>query len=156
MHLLDLSFIVELLSDSRVFQAVLKHGGGQWFSIGLAMGFTGSEVEVCTSNKPSSGSKLQEVIEWKVRECGVKETEKCVLTACEGIPQPIIGSVLEYIERGSKGMSQHESVEGGYDWFLLLMTIGFVYLRCVCCLQMMALLLVTVVVAIDGHRHNKE
>ena len=44
MHLLDLSFIVELLSDSRVFQAVLKHGGGQWFSIGLAMGFTGSEV----------------------------------------------------------------------------------------------------------------
>ena len=104
------SFIVELLSDSRVFQAVLKHGGGQWFSIGLAMGFTGLEVEVCTSNKPSSGSKLQAVIEWKVRECGVKETEKCVLTACEGIPQPIIGSVLEYIERGSKGMSQHESV----------------------------------------------
>ena len=148
MLLLDLSFIVELLSDSRVFQAVLKHGGGQWFSIGLAMGFTGSEVEVCTADKPSSGSKLQAVI--KVRECGVKETEKCVLTACEGIPQPIIGSVLEYIERGSKGMSQHESVEGGYDWFL-----GFVYLRCVCCLQMMALLLVTVVVAIDGHRHNK-
>ena len=54
MLLLDLSFIVELLSDSRVFQAVLKHGGGQWFSIGLAMGFTGSEVEVCTSDKPSS------------------------------------------------------------------------------------------------------
>ena len=129
MHSLDLSFTVELLSDSRVFQAVLKHGGGQWFSIGLAMGFTGSEVEVCTSNKPSSGSKLQAVIEWKVRECGVKETEKCVLTACEGIPQLIIGSVLEYIERG---MSRHESVEGGYDWFLLLMTIGFVYLCCVC------------------------
>ena len=124
-----MSFIVELLSDSRVFQAVLKHGGGQWFSIGLAMGFTGSEVEVCTSDKPSSGSKLQAAIEWKVRECGVKETKKCVLTACEGIPQLIIGSVLEYIERG---MSRHESVEGGYDWFLLLMTIGFVYLCCVC------------------------
>ena len=103
------------------------------------------------TNHHLAASCKHAVIERKVRECGVKETENWVLTACEGIPQPIIGSVLEYIERGSKGMSQHESVEGGYYWFL-----GFVYLRCVCCLQMMALLLVTVVVAIDGHRHNKE
>ena len=112
-------FYIELLSSNKVFQAVLEHGVGQWFSFGLEMGFTGSQIETCTSDKPLHGSKLQAIIELKVRECGVRETEKCLLTACERIPQPIIGSVVEYIEGGSSGMN--ETVEGEYCGFVFLM-----------------------------------
>ena len=75
---------------------------------------TGAQIDACTSDKPSHGSKLQAIIDRKVRECGVKETEKSFLTACQRIPQPIIGSVLQYMESGSSAMSHHESVEGGY------------------------------------------
>ena len=71
-------------------------------------------MEACTFNKPSLGSKLEAIIELKVRECGVKESEKSRLTAFERISQPIVGLVLKYIESGSGGISQHESVEGGY------------------------------------------
>ena len=112
-------FCIELLSSSKVFQAVLEHGVGQWFSFGLEMGFTGSQIETCTSDKPLHGSKLQAIIELKVRECGVRETEKCLLTACERIPQPIVGSVLEYIERGLS----HQSVEGEYCGFVIVMAL---------------------------------
>ena len=108
----SLVICIELLSGSKVFQAVLKHGVGQWFSIGLEMEFTGSQIEAYTSNKPTHGSKLQALIELKLRECSVRETEKCLLTACEKIPQPIIGSVLQYIERESSEVSQHDSAEG--------------------------------------------
>ena len=105
-----------------MFQAVLKYGVEQWYSIGLEMGFTGPQIKACTFDIPSHDSKLQAIIQQKVCECGVNETEKCVLAACEGIPQPIIGSVLEDIEGGSNGMSQHEIVDGEYGWFLLLVT----------------------------------
>ena len=81
----------------------------QWFSVGLEMGFTGPQIKACTFDIPSPFSKLQALIEQRVRECGVKETETCLLAACEGIPQSIIGSVLEYLERGSSGMSPHDS-----------------------------------------------
>ena len=65
------------------------------------MGYTSSQIEACTFDKPSPASKLQAVIELKVHEYGVNETEKSLLTACEKIPQPIIASVLRYIESGS-------------------------------------------------------
>jgi hypothetical protein len=63
-----------LMSEkSRIFQAVLKHGVDQWFSIGLAVGlkggninfcthevgFTGPEIVACTDDKPSASSKLE-------------------------------------------------------------------------------------------------
>ena len=95
-----------LLSENKIFQAVLIYGVAQWFSIGLAVGLTGPQIEACTFNKPSLGSKLEAIIELKVRECGVEESEKSLLNACERIPQPIVGSVLEYIESGSSGISQ--------------------------------------------------
>ena len=80
---------------------------GQWFSIGLEMGFTSSQIETYTSDKPSHGSKLQAIIDQKAHECGIKETESSLLIACESIPQPILGAVKSYIESGSS------SVEGG-------------------------------------------
>ena len=90
----------------------MKYGVAQWFSIALEMGFAGPQIKACTFDIPSLGSKLQAVIELKVREYGVKETEKSLLSACKRIPQPIIGSVLKYIESGSSGTSQRESEEG--------------------------------------------
>ena len=96
-------FCVEIIAESKVFRAVLKYGVAQWFSIGVEMRFTGSQIEACSSDKPSHGSKLQAIIDQKVRECGIKETEKSLLTACERIPQPIIGSVLDYIKSESSG-----------------------------------------------------
>ena len=103
-------------------EAVLKYGVTQWFSIGLVIGFSGAQIDTCTFDKPSHSSKLQAIIELKVRECGVKETEECLLTACERIPQPIIGSVLGYIRIGGSGVSQHESVQG---WFVSLISLSF-------------------------------
>ena len=97
-----------------MFRAVLKYGVAQWYSIGLAIGITDAQIEACTFDKPSSGSKLQAIIEFKLHECGVKETERCLLSACEGIPQPIIGSVLKCIKRESSGMSQREGVTNCY------------------------------------------
>ena len=66
----------------------------KWCSIGLAVGLTGVQIDACTFNKPSLGSKLEAKIELKIRECCVKESEKFLLNACERIPQPIVGSVL--------------------------------------------------------------
>ena len=105
-------FCVELWSDSKIVRAVLKFGVAQWYFIGLEMGFTDSQIMACTFTMPAHRSKLQAIIELKVRECGVKETEKRLLTACKRIPQPIIGAMLENIE-GDSGMSQCQFV----NWF---------------------------------------
>ena len=73
----------------------MSHDVAQWFSMGLEMGLTGPalKIEACTFDKPSPVSKLQAIIETKFRKCGFKETEKCLITACERIPQPIIAAV---------------------------------------------------------------
>ena len=119
------------MSDNKVVRAVLKYGVGQWYSIGLEMGFTGPQIEAYTFEIPSPDSKLQAVIERKIREYGVKETEKCLFAACERIPQPVIGAVKGYLERESSIMSQREDVEGGYDWFVLLTSLAlFVSMFC--------------------------
>ena len=106
---------IELLSENKVFQAVLKLGVAQWHSIGLQMGLTGPQIKACTFDIPSLGSKLEALIELKIRECGVKETEKCLLCACERIPEPIIGSVMDFIKSGSSGITEHESLNGECD-----------------------------------------
>ena len=108
-------FCLELLSDSKVFQAVVKYGVEQWYSIGLVMGLADPQIKSCTFDIPSPDSKLQALIMHRVLECGVKETEKCLLTACQKIPRPIIGAVLEHLERVGNGMSQQEGVKGGYQ-----------------------------------------
>ena len=77
----------------------MKHGEDQWYSIGRAMGFIHSQIEACTSDKPSYASKPEAIIEEKVRESGIKETEKCLLAACKTIPKSIIGVVKAYIEK---------------------------------------------------------
>ena len=79
------------------------------------MGLAGPEIKACTFDIPSLGSKLEALIEVKIRDCGVKETEKCLLSACERIPEPIIGSVMDFIKSGSSGMSEHESLNGECD-----------------------------------------
>ena len=76
------------------------------------MGLTGPEIKACTFDIPSLGSKLEALIELKIRDYGVKETGKCLLSACERIPEPIIGSVMEFINSRSSGMSEHESLKG--------------------------------------------
>jgi hypothetical protein len=88
----------ELLPDSIVFQAVLRYGVDQWSSIGLAMGFTGAQITAYTAERPAAASKLEELIERKCHECGIKETEEILRAACEKIPQPIIGAVNSYLE----------------------------------------------------------
>ena len=100
-----LFFCIEWLSENRVFQAVLKYGVAQWSSIGLAMGLSYSEIGACTDNKPAPSSKLEAIIAQQVHKCGIKQTEQCLLSACEKIPQPIIGAVKEYIRSGRSGLS---------------------------------------------------
>ena len=134
-------FCIELLSENKVFQAVLKLGVAQWHSIGLQMGLTGPQIKACTFDIPSLGSKLEALIEVKIRECGVEETEKCLLSACERIPEPIIGSVLDYIKSGSSGMSPHESVQGRCQCLLLLVMLHL--LLCPSCVKCCSLKMTT-------------
>jgi hypothetical protein len=91
-------------ASSKIFQAVLKYGVEQWFSIGLEMGFTSAQIKAWTHDIPSHFSKLQALIEQKVRKRGVTETEKSLLDACRNIPQSIIGAVLDCIEIESSRM----------------------------------------------------
>jgi hypothetical protein len=85
-----------LLSDNKVFQAVLKFGVDQWYSIGLKM-MTDPEVTACTFDKPSLESKLEAIIQLKVLNWGVKRTEECLLRACKTIAKPIIEAVEGFI-----------------------------------------------------------
>jgi hypothetical protein len=111
-----------LLSDNKVVHAVLKYGVCQWYSIGLELGFTGPQIEACTFEIPSPGSKLQALIERKSRECGMMETKKCLLSACEKIPQPVSGAVKRYLE-GELVSSHSGSLEGrSGTWLFLLLT----------------------------------
>jgi hypothetical protein len=84
-----------MLSENRVFQAVLKYGATQWSNIGGAIGLTDPQIQSCTVDKVSPGSKLEALIGLKVDTCGIKEAEKCLLTASGRLPRPIIDSVLE-------------------------------------------------------------
>jgi hypothetical protein len=59
---------------------------------------TGSQIDTYTYNIPSLASKLEALIELKIRDCGEKETEKLLMSASERIPQPIIGSVEDFIK----------------------------------------------------------
>ena len=102
-----LSFI-DLLLRRKVVAAVLNYGVDQWYSIGLQMLFSDSQIKASTFDLPSPESKLQAIIVRKIYECGVHKTEELLLTACKSVPRPIIGIVLEYI--GS------DSGEGGYGW----------------------------------------
>ena len=132
---------IELLSENKVFQAVLKLGVAQWHSIGLQMGLTGPQIKACTFDIPSLSSNLEALIEQKIRECGVEETEKCLLCACERIPEPIIGSVMDFIKSGSSGISEHESVQGRCQCLLLLVMLHL--LLCPSCVKCCSLKMTT-------------
>jgi hypothetical protein len=99
-HLQSESSTLGMLSENKIFQAVLKYGATQWSSIGVALGLTGSQIQSCTADKVSPGSKLEALIGLKVDTCGIKEAEKCLLTASGRLPRPIIDSVLEYVSGG--------------------------------------------------------
>jgi hypothetical protein len=86
------------MSENRIFQAVLKYGVSQWCEIGLEVGLTSDQINNCTSDKPSHASKLEAIIQLILREKSVNKAERSLLTACENIPQPVIGSVLDYIQ----------------------------------------------------------
>ena len=102
-HLLNgVVFWIELMSENKVFQAVMKYGVSEWHSIGLEMGFTDSQIKASTFEIPSLGSKLQAILVRKIHECGVGKAEERLLNACKRIPLPIIGSVLDYVRRGSR------------------------------------------------------
>ena len=121
-------FCIDLLLNNKVYKAVLEHGAPQWSSIGLEIGLSNEMIETLTSDKPLYSCKLQAIIFRKFGQCGIKETEECLLRACETIPCPILGVVLDYIG-GSSRVSEHQSVEGAYGRFGLLMTLPLI---CLC------------------------
>ena len=107
------------MSENKVFQAVMKYGVSEWHSIGLEMGFTDSQIKASTFEIPSLGSKLQAILVRKIHECGVGKAEERLLNACKRIPLPIIGSVLDYVGRGSGTTSDPEPTTfnvGGYPF----------------------------------------
>jgi hypothetical protein len=105
----------ELMPDNNVFRAILKYGVDQWYSIGLEMGFTGPQIKGCTFDIPSSESKLQAIIQKKICDCGVRETENCLLAACENIPHPVIGAVLQAIKKECSEIENDDDDDEEHD-----------------------------------------
>jgi hypothetical protein len=92
----DLQSETDPLFENRLFQAVLKYGVEQWSNIGVALGFSESQIKDCTYDKPTRARKLQAIIKLKVDQCDIEKTEECLLTACKTIPMLIIGAVEKY------------------------------------------------------------
>lgn len=94
-----------LLADSRhsydpdeVLRAVQINGPDQWFSICLALGYTSGKANDLTRRIPNIEGKLQNVFDTKAAEVGRIQAAAKLLEACETIPNPIIGIVLEELE----------------------------------------------------------
>lgn len=99
-----------LLTDSRhsydpdeVLHTVLNNGPDQWFSICLALGYAPGKVTDLTSGIPNNAGKIQNVFETKAADVGRIQAAAKLLEACETIPDPIIGIVLE--ELGGEGVA---------------------------------------------------
>lgn len=83
---------------NAVFQAVVKHGVNQYYSLGLRVGFSDAEIEILCHNKPAYSDKLLAIIERKIHVTGEKAAEEAFLVACRKIPSPIYHAVMEELE----------------------------------------------------------
>ena len=85
-------------SYDSVVSAVLKVGSHNWNLLGDKLGLTEGEMSSATSNKPTDPGKLQAIINMKRDELGDRELVRQLLDACEKIPQPILGQVLQRLD----------------------------------------------------------
>jgi hypothetical protein len=82
-----------------VLQAVLKAAPHQWYSIGLELGFSNSEIEAMTHTLPSAQDKLRKVVLLKADQVGHKRTALLLLESCKTIPNPVFEAVIKSLSQ---------------------------------------------------------
>ena len=85
-------------SMSNVMRTVIRHGQSQWFSFGIALGFTVAEIESACFDKPLHSEKLSAIIHQRIEKIGEKKTANELLEACKSLPRPIYGIVKQQLD----------------------------------------------------------
>jgi hypothetical protein len=96
-----------------VLQAVLKAAPHQWYSIGLELGFSNSEIEAMTHTLPSAQDKLRKVVLSKADQVGHERTAHLLLDSCKMIPNPVFGAVIKSLSQPVKAVSNYLAAEAG-------------------------------------------
>jgi hypothetical protein len=78
-----------------LFQAVVSCGCEQWYSLGIALGYSSCEMDVMTSGVLDHAGKIKVVFNRTVDHIGEKAAVERVLEACRCIPHPIIDDVVD-------------------------------------------------------------
>jgi hypothetical protein len=86
-------------SLSKVVETILRIGQNQWYSFGVAMGFSDAEIDGITFNKSTGADKLLAIIRSKANKIGEKKTDDVLLEACKLLPLPIYGTVKDHLEK---------------------------------------------------------
>jgi hypothetical protein len=86
-------------SLSKVVETILRIGQNQWYSFGVAMGFSDAEINGITYDKSTFADKLLAIIRSKANETGRKKTDDELLEACKLLPLPIYGTVRDQLEK---------------------------------------------------------
>jgi hypothetical protein len=82
-----------------VVHAVLRAGAAKWNLIGKELGLERGEMEAATYNIPSHAGKLESLINMKANELGTNEVKWRLIKACDKIPERILGTVKDLLEK---------------------------------------------------------
>ena len=74
-----------------VLQAVVKCAPHAWYSIALELDFTNGQIQEMSSGVATAEGKLQKIVHVKADAVGEQEAAYLLLSACEKIPNPVIG-----------------------------------------------------------------
>ena len=85
-------------SLSKVMLTVIRHGQSQWYSFGIALGFTVAEIESACFDKPLPSEKLSAIIHQRIEKIGEKKTDSELLEACKNLPLPIYEVVKQQLD----------------------------------------------------------
>ena len=86
-------------SLSKVVQTVIREGQNQWYSFGVAMGFTVAQINGLCFDKPTPAEKLLAITHLKTEMLGEKKTDEELLEACKHLPSPIYGTVQDQLDK---------------------------------------------------------
>jgi hypothetical protein len=92
----------EHYSPKQLYNAVIKHGCHQWYSLCVEMGFPGDTVMATTTGIGSHADKIRALFDKKINDVGEGDAKKALLQACSCIPNPIIGGVMESLSKFEK------------------------------------------------------
>ena len=88
-------------SLSKVVEAVIREGQSQWYSFGVAMGFSDAQVKGLCFDKRTAADNLLVIIRSTTDKNSEKKTDNIneLLEACKLLPLPIYGTVKDQLDK---------------------------------------------------------